>query len=297
MEHLELAEQIANAVLLGAYGDCIGGALEGTPIEGRNSAELVLMEPSDDTVLTIATAEAIVASGGVDPGNIAERFVDAYRKGIPGLGSSTLGSLQALAVGQHWALAGIGGDRSAGNGAAMRIAPAAFVLRLDQYEGRRTLQDVARITHRNDEAMTGALAFALAIDSAARDGEMGRAERIDRVCGALPDTVVRDRLLQAAALDPSTSIQAAALALGSGGYVAESVPLAIWIGSGLAHSAVEIVRLAALVSEDADTVASLVGQLLGARGYTLPDTPDLPVDASAIRDLSAALAALSPPSG
>ena len=44
------------------------------------------------------------------------------------LGSSTLKALRDLAAGAHWELAGARGEYAAGTGAAMRIAPLAFLL-------------------------------------------------------------------------------------------------------------------------------------------------------------------------
>ena len=45
------------------------------------------------------------------------------------------------------------------DGAAMRLAPLAFVLDSDRDDDRRTIRDVCRITHRNDEAYVGGLAI------------------------------------------------------------------------------------------------------------------------------------------
>ena len=74
---------------------------------------------------------------------------------MSGLGSSTLKPLRELQVGGHWALVGRSGEYAAGNGAAMRIAPLAFKQQVD----RQTLKDICSITHKNDEAYTGALAI------------------------------------------------------------------------------------------------------------------------------------------
>ena len=89
---------------------------------------------TDDTQLTVATCEAIIDGGNADPETIAARFLHWFRRGqITGIGSSTLKALTELGVGGHWACVGATGEYSAGNGAAMRIAPLAFVLDPDDY--------------------------------------------------------------------------------------------------------------------------------------------------------------------
>src|SRR5262245_24138963 len=69
------------------------------------------------------------------------------RWAVPGLGSSTLKALRDLSAGAHWALAGARGEYAAGAGAAMRIAPLAFLLDPASADDRVLIRDVARITH------------------------------------------------------------------------------------------------------------------------------------------------------
>src|SRR5260370_495332 len=121
---------------------------------------------SDDTQLTLATCQSIIECGRVDPENLASHFLRWYLAGrIRGMGSSALKAMRDLAVGTHWALAGARGEFAAGNGAAMRIAPLAFLLNPSDAGDRTVIRDVCRITHHNDEAYAGALAVMLAIRS------------------------------------------------------------------------------------------------------------------------------------
>jgi ADP-ribosyl-[dinitrogen reductase] hydrolase len=111
-------DRIIGSLLAGAIGDALGGVTE------RSGLAI-----SDDTQLTLATCEAIIEAKGVDPERIAGSFLRWYRAGaISGIGSSTLEALRDLDAGGHWALCGARGERAAGNGAAMRIAPLAFLL-------------------------------------------------------------------------------------------------------------------------------------------------------------------------
>ena len=91
-------------------------------------------------------------------------MTDWFRKRrISGIGASTQKSLTELNAGGHWASVGTSGERSAGNGAAMRISPLAFFLDPNIQTDRTTIRDVCRITHRNDEAYLGALAIVYSI--------------------------------------------------------------------------------------------------------------------------------------
>lgn len=239
----ELATRIENALVLGAIGGSRGSGVEGIAVSERRPEQLGGTY-TDDTILTIATASAIANAGSVDPEAIAERFVVEFIAGIPGLGSSTLGALQALRSGQHWALAGIGGDRAAGNGAAMRIAPVAPVLDPNENDARRTIRDIARITHHNDEASTGAIALAIGIRIALR-GHTSASRALAEIATALPDSQVRDGVIAAAALGRA-SVASAAAVLGSYGFVAESVPLALYIGLLRWNSPIEAIDTTAL---------------------------------------------------
>lgn len=106
-------DKIIGCIVGGAIGDTVGGVSE------RNEISL-----SDDTQLTLATCEAITERGVVAPDVLASAFLRWFKAGeLTGLGSSTLKALRDLAAGGHWALAGARGEKAAGNGAAMRIAP------------------------------------------------------------------------------------------------------------------------------------------------------------------------------
>src|SRR6185436_13089038 len=143
-------------------------------------------------------------------------------------------ALRDLEAGSHWALSGARGERAAGNGAAMRIAPLALVLDPDQPAQRQTLRDVCRITHHNDEAWAGALAVTCAVRFAIRPGYDFAALLTD-VADRLPDSRVRDRLRALSALDGSITPRQAGERWGRSGFVAESVPLALLAAREIGH--------------------------------------------------------------
>ena len=220
---------------------------------------------SDDTVLSLATARAVLKKRTVDPAAIAASFAEEFATNqIPGLGASTLKALRDLKAGVHWALSGRRGEHAAGNGAAMRIAPLAFFLDCDNSIHRRTIRDVCRITHHNDEAYVAALAVLRTMQQTACS------KPLTQIAKNLPDTNVRDVLLHLSALPKDTTASQAAMITGNSGYAPESVPLAVFIAV-TAHDLESGIMAAVACGGDTDTIASIVGQILGAQGYRLSE--------------------------
>lgn len=258
---------VEHMLLAGAAGDCIGA-----PAEGHEPGAFVLPEDpwryTDDTILTLATCRALVSVGRVDPAAIASEFASTFRKGIRGLGGTTVRALRTLAEGGHWATAGRSGERAAGNGAAMRIAPLSLLLKGESDADRQVIRDVCRITHKNDEAYVGALAVIRAIHRAGSPEEPRAFVR--DLARSLPDTRVRDALYVLGALEPGASPRDAAAAVGCSGFVAESVPLAIYIASWAGRDCEAAIRAAVECGGDTDTIASMAGQIVGGWGGPIP---------------------------
>lgn len=261
----EVIDSIAGCLLGGAIGDALGG-----PHEGMSAPVFVNMDApmqlSDDTQLTLATCEAIIETNRVDPATIAAQFVVWFRqRRLTGVGASTLKALQELAAGQHWALAGAKGDRAAGNGAAMRIAPLSFFCNPALEDDRILIRDVCRITHHNEEAYVAALAGLVAIRYAAYDSDSDMRRLPGIVAAQLPDSVTRDRLNEIAGGEPPTIPQIADR-YGTTGYAGDTVPLAI---VGAAQSGAldfeQILHDLIACGGDTDTIASIAGQIVGAR--------------------------------
>lgn len=220
---------------------------------------------TDDTQLTLATCEAIVHSGGPDPAAIADRFREWYRlRRLTGLGASTLKALRDLDAGVHWARAGSRGERAAGNGAAMRIAPLALCLDVRRDDARAMIREVCRITHHHDEAYAGALAVALAVSSA-RSGAID----LHAILSRLPDSLVRDRLDVYSREPADARLPDLAVRHGASGFVAESVPLAIFAAARFSELGLEAMLDQILrAGGDSDSNASIACQIAGAKlGY------------------------------
>jgi ADP-ribosyl-[dinitrogen reductase] hydrolase len=249
-------------LLGGALGDAWGGPWEGRlgPIHFEIP---VRPSVSDDTQLTLATCESIIENKCVDPEHLASHFLTWFANGrISGIGASTLKAMRDLAAGLHWGLAGRRGEYAAGNGAAMRIAPLAFLLDSNCPEHRRTVRDVCRITHHNDEAYVGALAVLLAIRSVLTEEWSHQNTFLRAVVNSLPDSAVRDRvqILIGLQIRPSEI----ASRFGASGYVVDTVPLALYCAQFIAEERLtSVLGRAISAGGDTDTIASITGQIAG----------------------------------
>lgn len=248
-------------MLGGALGDAWGGGFEGT----LGATFHIPSRPalSDDTQLTLATCESVLQAGRIEPQTVASQFLRRFKLGqITGMGSSTLKAMRDLAMGTHWALAGARGEYAAGNGAAMRIAPLAFLLDPADPTDRVTIRDVCRITHHNDEAYVGALAVVFAIRAVLAQAWSKERTFLRCVAHALPDSAVRDRINELMPLHvPAIEV---ARKFGSTGHVVDTVPLALYSAQSIAADTIPaVLRQTIRLGGDTDTIASITGQLAG----------------------------------
>jgi ADP-ribosyl-[dinitrogen reductase] hydrolase len=268
--HVKRKSRILGCILGGALGDAWGGSWDGNPgdvafqIPSRSSV-------SDDTQLTLATCESILETGSIHPERLASHFAIWFATGrVTGTGASTLKAMRDLVAGVHWALAGGRGEYSAGNGAAMRIAPLAFLLDPATPADRTVIRDVCRITHHNDEAYVGALAVVVAIRLTLAGAWSPDSSLLAAVAESVPDSAVRDRIKELLPLKvPPSEI---ASRFGASGWVVDTVPLALYCAQFIAEQPLSTVIAQAIeVGGDTDTIASITGQIAGTATGIGPD--------------------------
>ena len=263
-------DRILACLFGGALGDAIGAQWEGSqPATSFDVPDALSI--TDDTQFTLATCASISRAGRPAPDLIAEEFVDWFRgRRFTRMGASTLKAMVELDAGGHWASVGCTGERAAGNGAAMRIAPLAFCVDPTDITSRTLIKDICNITHRHDEAYLGALALVLTIRHSAQTGELS-VDVFDWLCGQLPDSRVRDRIAALATSQPTVSQYAKKY--GSSGFVVDSVPMAI-LAAVKASNFLDMMQVIAGCGGDTDTIGSMFGQIWGAR----IGTSGLPLD-------------------
>ena len=266
-------------IIGGAIGDAWGSGYE-NEIKENNPTTFYYgqkKEPertwaiTDDTQLTLATCEALCDSNRFTPDLLANWFVRYYQqRKLIGIGASTLKAIIELEAGGHWSQVGRTGEYAAGNGAAMRIAPLAFINTITNEDIRNS----CRITHRNDEAYTGALAVIHSIRAILNKSWLGDNSLFDILIPQLPDTRVRDRLIEINSLPENTTIAEIAR-LGNNGYVVNSIPFAIFAASVVLKTGMTSMFQAIIDSGgDTDTNASIAGQIAG----TLIGKENIPVN-------------------
>lgn len=273
-----MLESLTGCLLGTAVGDALG-----LPFEAMSRQRLVRMCPrleghhyffgrgmiSDDTEHTCLTAQAVLAAGGD-----AERFarVMAWRLrfwmlGLPAsIGLATLRALVKLWLGFPSHRSGV---YSAGNGPVMRSALLGVCYGGDPQRLRGFIRASTRLTHTDPKAEWGACAVALAAHLAAtqqsdvqpEDFQSALRRELGSEAAELHDLVSRIRL------DVSTEEFAASLGLGHGvsGYTLHTVPVALhaWLShqTDYRRAVISAIRCGG----DTDSVAAIVGGIVGAR--------------------------------
>jgi len=255
------ADRARGALLGAAIGDALGQPLEGHRAPGQRDIEIAMSHErdlrwTDDTALTIAFAESLVEVGGLDEDQLALAFARTWRaEPWRGYGPRAAALFESVADGGSWhELART--TRSWGNGAAMRVAPAAVFAAGNITRTLDLARRSALVTHTHPLAVDGAVVQAFAVASALRPGAAGALavsrrmqEQLDRVdsmpVAATPDDV--------------------ALEIGHGVDALSSVPAARAVVRLAGGSMETTMRFALALGGDTDTIASMAGAVVGAR--------------------------------
>ena len=288
----ELRSRYRGCLIGGAIGDALGRPVEGRPahvVRHRYPAGLRDFQPwsgwtsgpigtfTDDTQLTIVIAEWLLAHANapLSATDLAERIVRWGRTGR-GIGRATTQALRNYDHGLPWWDAGV---PSAGNGAAMRAAP--YGLR---HAGQPDqLRHVAALGSAPTHADITAIASAIVQGVAVNQCLVLTPEEIDphaflvSLAASVEDIDLPELALRSGGAPRSLvqQIEAVYDFLGrpsydvfdhfyNGAFVMETTPVVLWCLLSFAGDPEEALVTAVMGGRDADTIAAILGNLLGA---------------------------------
>jgi ADP-ribosylglycohydrolase len=249
---------------------------------------------TEDTHFALLHAASLVQTGGkVEPLDFGPYFVEVLDTPLVNfLGATTLESLQRARQTNDYQ-GGINGERAAGNGVAMRIAPVGLLHVYGQFDRSRFLADcerAARLTHSNPVAIAAGIAVATAVRL------MSRREIIpeDLMAAALDmmppgylglplaGNPLRQKLLAAQDYIEERqtlvdNVEAGDLSFdfwridlnnmercGTSGYAPETVAAAFYAFAARKDSFEEAIKLAVNAGGDTDSIAAITGAIAGA---------------------------------
>jgi ADP-ribosylglycohydrolase len=255
-------------------GLSVGDAL-GAPFEMKPAlADGAVFEPppapwrwTDDTEMACTLLEALERDGRVDQDRLALAFARRW-SADRGYGRGAVSLLASIRDGVPWRTAAgalFSGRGSAGNGAAMRVAPLGAFFGDDPDRAAREAALSAEVTHRHPEGVAGAVAVALAAAFAPSRGTP--AGLLEAVLDRLPPSDVRDGIARAARVAPGTDPRAAAAEVGNGSsaLAVDTVPFALWAAAAHLEDYPAALEACVLAGGDVDSLCAIAGGIVAAR--------------------------------
>ena len=229
---------------------------------------------TDDTQMALSVARCLARFSVIDQDWLAVDFALRYDS-ARGYGPSMHRYLARIGGGEDWRVLAPGlfeGQGSHGNGAAMRVAPvgAYFAGDMDAIMTQATLS--AEVTHSHPEAISGAIAVAVAAAIAhlyRSDGILpAPADFLDRVQASVPDSEVRSGIRKARDFGDRTSVRHAVAVLGNGTGLSaqDTVPFALWCAARHLGDYEAALWLTVSGLGDRDTTCAIAGGIIA--GYT-----------------------------
>ncbi|MFD8383181.1 ADP-ribosylglycohydrolase family protein [Streptomyces sp. NPDC059679] len=247
---------------------------------------------TDDTAMALGVLSVLHDHGKIDQPRLAQTLADTFLSDPGrGYGSGMHELLPSLAAAPtSWPSATralFGGEGSLGNGAAMRVAPLGAWFGADPDRAAEQARRSAEVTHAHPQGIAGAVAVAVAASLTA--GQVQTPERapdptpdgsastpepaleptpdlLARVADRTPPGPVRDGLIHAIALPPTTTPRHAADLLGSGRRIRadDTVPFALWCAARHQDDLIAALWATAEGLGDVDTTCAIVGGVVGA---------------------------------
>jgi poly(ADP-ribose) glycohydrolase ARH3 len=289
-------ERFVGSILGTFVGDALGMPLEGLTaatifhrhgfVSEMLDARLGRGTYTDDTQMTIALAESLVACRGFDGEHAAGCLVRRLER-KRGYGRGTIEALEQVAAGVPWQRAGAHtyGSGSFGNGSATRAAPVGLLFHRDLDSVLRVAREQSDVTHSHPLGRAGSAVIAAAVALALRWGIESHGtmrpgpflalvadgledkeglfreslEKVEHVLGNCPapaaDATAPERLELA---------EAVTAVLGNDTRAFQSVPAALYCFLATPDEPETSVMTAVGLGGDTDTIAAMTGALAGA---------------------------------
>lgn len=271
-----LVDKFRGALVGAGVGDALGAAFEGHrgPIPDEDVARVDRavhpLRYTDDTAMTLALAESLLAVGGLNEDHVAKAFARSWqREPHRGYGAGTAALLARVADGEAWDAASrsqFQGQGSFGNGAAMRVAPVALYAAANPGRTSALARRSAWVTHAHPLAIDGAAVQAVAVATALAHPGPQPLEPQDFLADVYTaaEPLLAERLRTVAFLLPDATPDQVGEQLGTGVAAHEAVPAAILAFLRHPRSYADAVRFAISLGGDTDTIACMAGAIAGA---------------------------------
>ncbi len=270
-----LRSRFRGALLGVAVGDAIGAPFEGAVSAFPGSLER-LGEPdsplryTDDTHMTLGVAESLVQRRGFDGAHMAAVFARNYaEEPWRGYGAGPPEVLRLIGQGVPWDRAAMklfAGSGSFGNGAAMRVAPAALFAFPELDRVALLARQTSMITHGHELGIDGAVlqATAIALLLGTPRGGLDPDGILSELGMHVGSSEYRARLERVRTLPHDAPLDVVVAELGNGVAAIESVPTALYAFLRNRDSFVSTATYAVSLGGDTDTVTSMACALSGA---------------------------------
>jgi poly(ADP-ribose) glycohydrolase ARH3 len=265
--------------ILGCFlGDSFGAGFEGmTPDMARTHLNIISEKfprtYTDDTDMTLALAESILESGKVDPEGIAQKFSE-HCDLARGYGIGTIKAILALRSGAAWHQVSrvVFEKGSFGNGAAMRVSPVGLFYHHDMEGLRKAATDQANITHAHPLGQWGAVMQASSVRLALLEDPQKPLKKEEMIIelrevlwpGPVEYPKALNEIENMLILEKRFEAKEVVRRLGNGIEAHRSVPSACYIALTHSPNVQEAIRAAISLGGDTDTIAGMVGTIVGA---------------------------------
>ncbi len=232
---------------------------------------------TDDTQMAEIVLDSLIGATDLDATmqDLAARFVEwknAPQGGHRSPGKACIAGCEALERGIPWHSAGA--PDAGGSGSVMRAYPFGLVFAHDPAKAELWAVEHSRLTHRAPMALAACAAMAVGVAHIARGASLVRA--FSEMVGAACRYDAKTAAMMATALDEARSNVEPTITLERlrGHAAHEAIAAAIYIATRHAKHIPGALLEAVNTPGDSDTIATLVGALLGARhGFSALPTP------------------------